>query len=234
MTIKFVLWKAQSHSDQVQDGLERERETRVEASPEFSRWEMRRLWRLCQWRCVGWPSPEIIPYKSPVLSFSLPTQRGPGLEKVLHEYWNVAEGSQGPQDSFLQTSFLFIPLWNGFPSNLRKTFCLHVFLTAANSEINVYWNIAPTVAVERLFQGLFVWSGMRWTFKMFYLASFFFFFKCAYIMTTLRMPRKKCVLESSPRVRLCVLHLTELQLGTGQGEIWASLLDLIKILYPLT
>lgn len=60
---------------------------------------------------------------------------------------NVTEESQGTQDLFLQKNFLFILLCNGFNSNFRKIFFLHALFTAANYEINVYWNLAPTVAV---------------------------------------------------------------------------------------
>ena len=71
-----------------------------------------------------------------------PASKGQAQRKCfMNTESNMTEGSQGPQDSFLQTNFLFIPLFNGFKYNLRKTFCLH--LTAANSEIHVYWNITP-------------------------------------------------------------------------------------------
>lgn len=73
---------------------------------------------------------------------------------------NVAGESHSPQDPFLQTSFLFIPLCNGFNSNYSKIFFLRVLVPAAYSEINMCWNLAPTVAVESLFKGLFILSRM--------------------------------------------------------------------------
>ena len=32
----------------------------------------------------------------------------------------------------------------------------HVLVTGANSQINIYWNLVSSVAVESLFKGLFI------------------------------------------------------------------------------
>lgn len=68
---------------------------------------------------------------------------------------------------------------------LEKSF-QHVLVTGANSQINIYWNLVSTVAVESLFKGLFILN------RMFYsiVSSFQVYMK------TLGRPWRKCVLDA--------------------------------------